>query len=206
MLKKVRRLARRIYRFRQYGMPWMKRNEVGLEAMDERHSIAGVLTAIRAAGWQPGTVIDIGVGTGTAGLYGVWPDASICLVDPVDENRPYMEQIKSRYADVTVVPVAASNKSETRTIGVTPHDGLSDASGAPSRDGWVARTVRTMTVDQIVDEFGLRPPYVLKIDTDYHEKEILQGAERTLRQTEICIIETNKFADYIEVGGEDYPR
>ena len=52
----------------------------GLQEMAERHSIRGVLRAVRATGWRPGSIIDVGVGTGTEGLYDVWPDATICLV------------------------------------------------------------------------------------------------------------------------------
>lgn len=198
ILRRIRRIARRIYRFRQYGLPWTPRNEAGLADIEDRHSIAGVLKSIRVTGWKPGTVIDVGVGTGTAGLYGAFPDAKICLIDPVDENRPYMEQIRERYGDVVIMPVAASNVSEEREIAVTPHDGLSDARGGVARQGWVARRVRTMTIDDIVRECKLPAPYLLKVDTDFHEKEILEGARETLASTEVCILETNKFADYIE--------
>jgi hypothetical protein len=77
--------------------------------MVDRISIGGVLQTIRDLGWSPGAIIDIGVSMGTDGLYDVWPDAPLCLIDPVPENRPYMEKIASSYPNVQIFNVGASN-------------------------------------------------------------------------------------------------
>src|SRR5262245_42519286 len=167
--------------------------------LNERHSIAGVLTRIKALGWEPATVIDVGVAMGTEGFYGVWPSATICLVDPVEENRVYMEQIQAKYPHVIVACVAASNHTGVASASINVDMGY--AALAPPKDTthWlvkrmrsrfkslkrrilrqprkvshnIARKVAVTTLDDLVDEHDLRRPMIVKIDTDSHEREIL---------------------------------
>jgi FkbM family methyltransferase len=164
--------------------------------MNRRHSIEGVLKSVKAVGFVPGTVIDIGVYMGTEGLYNVWPNSTICLVEPMPGNKIYLEQIAKKYPSVIPLNVAASNEAgekeiRIKSIGAGVIDDVQVDTNADSRG-----KVKTITLDQIIDEYSLTPPYVLKIDTDGHEREILEGAKNCLKQTEICILEADKFADY----------
>lgn len=51
------------------------------------------------------------------------------------------------------------------------------------------RLARLARLDSLVREAVLSGPYLLKIDTDEHELEALAGAQETLRQSAIVIIE-----------------
>ena len=54
------------------------------------------LDTLKARGFSPRTVFDIGVATGTDELYDAFPDATYYLVDPTRESRLHMERIASR--------------------------------------------------------------------------------------------------------------
>ena len=157
---------------------------------NERHSIHGVLESIKAVGFSPKTIIDIGIYMGTEGLYNVWPEARICLIEPLEENMIYLKQIEKKYPSVLSLNVAASNKDGEIEIWVSPIGAGIITNKAKERK----RKVPTMAIDNIVKDYQLKPPYILKIDTDGHEREILSGARNCLNQAELCIIEIHKFA------------
>ncbi len=156
----------------------------------KRFSIGGVLTLLRDLGWTPGSIIDIGVSVGTPGLYGVWPGVPICLVEPSERSRVYMEQIAAKYPNVTMFNVGASNFSG-ELVGRQAEGGVNVLFGRGSQ--FPAKTFPVMRCDDIVAGADLQPPFLYKLDTDSHEREILEGSPATLARTELCIIEGNVF-------------
>ena len=154
-----------------------------------RQSIAGALGAVKSLGWTPSAIIDIGVAMGTEGLYDVWPAVPLVLVDPADENRPYMDRIAATYERVTVFQVGASDTCGELQGRVRPELGHVVVGIGFQKQGWESRTFPVLTCDEIVRQAGISGPFVLKIDTDSHERAVLAGAGETLRQTEVVIIE-----------------
>ncbi len=158
---------------------------------NERISIDGVLGQIRELGWTPGAIIDIGVATGTKGLYSVWPNVDICLVEPSPKSLVYMQQIAERYPKVHIYNVGASDHTgEAQAI---TYAGLLNVQFRKPKPGWDVSSFKVMTCDDIVADAGLKGPFVYKLDTDTHEQEVLAGSSRTIEQSEICIVEVNVF-------------
>lgn len=63
------------------------------------------ISHLKAKGFNPGTVIDIGVATGTPWLY-QFPEAKLVLVEPNPEFATDLERIKSAY-QADILPYAA---------------------------------------------------------------------------------------------------
>ncbi len=156
-----------------------------------RSSIEGVLVTLRNIGWRPGAILDIGVASGTPGLYSVWPDAPICLVEPSRKGLAYMQQIAAKYPNVQVFNVAASNR--TGQIAGAEHEQLVNVTFGKAGANMQDAVFPAMTVDDIVAAAALEPPFLYKLDTDSHETEILQGSSATLERTDLCILEACVF-------------
>ena len=157
----------------------------------DRMSIKGVLRTIRDAGWAPGSIIDLGFATGTKGLLSTWPDAHICLVEPSPSSLVYMQQVAEKFPHVHIYNVGASNRTG-ETIGAR-HESLVYAMVGQRKPGWIDETFKVMTCDDIVRDAALPPPFIYKLDTDTHEREVLEGSSETLAQSELCIVEVNVF-------------
>jgi hypothetical protein len=57
----------------------------------------------------------------------------------------------------------------------------------------VLRTVCAITVDSLVKETGAKGPFLLKVDVQGAELDVLRGAERMLADTEYILLEVSLF-------------
>jgi FkbM family methyltransferase len=165
----------------------------------ERNSFVGVLHALRDIGWAPASIIDLGVGAGTPGLYTTWPGTPICLVEPAPGSAELVDQIVARFENVKAYKVGASNRSGVMTV-------REDRTGyfvsfGPHKTKWREIEVPVMTCDEIVADAGLQGPFLYKLDTDAHELEIIEGSSETLKAADVCIIEVNFLYPVIGLPG-----
>jgi FkbM family methyltransferase len=160
--------------------------------MGRRDSIGEVMSFLRSTGFRPGTIIDVGVNTGTPGLYEFFPDCHFLMIDPLVESVPFMEHIAGSYANARFECCAAAAVEGEFTLSIDPTFGgsrLVEVVGAHSKGG-SERRVPSRRVDALVRRFAMPGPYVLKVDTEGAELEVLKGATEILPQTELLILES----------------
>jgi FkbM family methyltransferase len=152
-------------------------------------SLGAAMARIAAHGIPVATVIDIGASDGrwsrTAERH--WPHARFHLVEASDHWRPALDALvarKPRYSR-TIAAAGPAIGQVAFKIGDDPFGGAIDFSGPP--------TVPMVTVDSEVERLGLKPPYLLKLDTHGPEREILSGAKETLKNTSLLINEFYNF-------------
>jgi FkbM family methyltransferase len=151
------------------------------------------LLRVRELGLRPRTVIDVGVATGTNGLYDVFTDARYVLIEPLEESRPFMRQIVEQHPGSIAIHAAAGRTPGEAEFVV--HPGLSGSSFLLSRKFGEVRTVPIVTIDGVVKEHGLEGPFILKLDVQGFELEVLEGATETLGQSDLVITEASLWAD-----------
>ncbi len=157
-------------------------------------SKADCLKSLKRAGLHPASVIDVGVHTGTPDLMAAFPKAHHLLVEPEVADA---EAIEAAYRDIphTLVAAAASDRDGTAELTAEHRGGRSEVTHSRLEavegrtDTGAASHVRLARLDRLVEDAGLSGPYLLKIDTDGHELEVLAGAQQTLRDSAIVIIE-----------------
>lgn len=155
---------------------------------------------LKAKGFQPGTVIDIGVAKGTPWLY-QFPDAKLVLVEP---NPQFQQDLQSIAAEnrADILPYAAGVEAGVLTLNVDLHAPSSSSfydASAELLSYWQKRGRRRSTETRSVDVRPLdaliaehyRPPFLIKIDTEGFELEVLKGAVQTLAKAECLIVETS---------------
>jgi FkbM family methyltransferase len=168
--------------------------EVRRRGAGPRRTLPEVLEHVRGQGFAPATVVDVGVATGTPELYAAFPGARLLLVEPLAEYAPALDALRAeRGAEVAQVAAGA----EPGTLELTVHRVLSCSSVVGERSGDEAdvtrREVPVARVDALVAERGLRGPYVLKVDVEGFELDVLAGAEAILPQTELVLLEVSLF-------------
>ena len=162
----------------------------------------GSLRRLAAAGVEPRSVLDVGAALGdwSRTCAAVFPMARYVLVEPLAEFRPSLDAAAAEVGSAVVVEAAVAGVSGDRTINV--HPDLVGSSLLREREGehvdGTPRSVAAITVDELVAAHALKPPFLLKVDVQGAEGEVLAGAGSTLESTEAVICETSFFGFYFE--------
>ena len=155
------------------------------------------LAHARGAGLAPRTVFDVGVGRGTPWLYAAFPDAKHVLFEPLATFGADLDRLAAELS-ADVHRVALSNRSGTATfrrhVDFPTSSSLYDID--PQFDAYSRRvqgqhrfeeqTVPLATLDELN---RYEPPFVLKLDVEGAERDVIEGAGNTLRSTELLIAE-----------------
>jgi len=163
-----------------------------------RNSVADILRQVGSLGFSPATVIDVGAAFGSfaAECYGVFPRAQYVLVEPLGEYEPHLDVfLKAHASQAELIRAAAAARPGEMTIHVHPdlvgsslylEEEVANVNGVP-------RTVRTVTLDSLVEDLKLKPPFLLKIDVQGAELDVLSGFEKHLQETEFVLLEVSLF-------------
>jgi len=141
------------------------------------------------------TIIDVGVKKSTPELITVFPDKHHLLFEPIQE---YMKAIHANYKHIkyTLVEAAVSDKDGDVTMKVESVGGTQEITHSHIVSGpdqsTNKRVVRAVTLDGYLSRHWQVPPYLLKLDVDGFELQIMQGAVETLKNTSVVIVEAPK--------------
>ena len=166
-----------------------------------RNTMTGSLLLAKKLGFEPKTVIDVGAALGTFNLYETFPNARHLLIEPIAENEPYLAKICHKLKSAEYIIAAATKASGMFTLSVSPglvHSSASEGTNADSSNPYL-RNIRAITLDEICRERNLTGPYLIKIDVDGKELDVLAGATGILQQTEYVIIEVTLFGQMYDV-------
>ncbi len=156
----------------------------------------GSLQQLSHLGCAPATVIDVGAADGTPPLYEVFPSARHILVEPLEEFAPTLRSWAARLGRADVVIAAAGAEPGIATLNVHP-DLVGSSMMRESEDSdvnGVERQVELVTLDSLVDRFDAPGPYVVKVDTQGSELEVLKGGlRRVLPATDAVLLEVSLF-------------
>lgn len=152
------------------------------------------LLLLQGKGLAASTVIDAGAAEGSffllRGEAGIYPDAHHFFIDAMEENVPVYEMVARRYPTSHEICALANIDGETE-LRIDPGVYNTHVGGLqPDLPGYSCRRVLVRTLDRLCRERpGLRPPYLLKIDVQGGELDVLRGASEVLESTSIIVLE-----------------
>jgi FkbM family methyltransferase len=150
---------------------------------------------IQRLGFQPATLIDVGVAGGTPELYAAFPNAYLLLIEPLQEFSTEIASILATRAGVHF-PVACGGEPGEREIRIEPRNALRSSFYTrhpleKSGDAPILRRAPVDTLDRLIASVSCPRPFGLKIDAEGAELDILRGAASTLADTEFVIAEVS---------------
>lgn len=157
-------------------------NRTGGSGGGPRRTLPEVLEHLKAQGIAPRTIVDVGVARGTPELYAAFPGVPLLLVEPLAEHEDDLRRIVaarpgSRYA-------LAAGGPEPGELEITVHRVTACSSilgdRDPEGDPGTRRTVPVERVDDLVAEHALAAPFLVKVDVEGAELQVLRGAQQTL--------------------------
>src|SRR5262249_33855146 len=159
------------------------------------------LAMLFAKGVRYSTVIDVGCADGSFFLlhsyFGIFAGATPVNIEANPIYEESLRTIKDRAGGHFIVGAASDADGEAEMIlGAHPY-----WSSLRVRDDpyWKqihnlhqgTCKVRTFTIDGMAEQLGLQPPFLLKLDVQGAEQQVLRGARRVLGDTDVVICETD---------------
>ena len=154
------------------------------------------LAALRRHGIVPSTVIDAGAALGdwTRACRGVFPNARYLLAEPVAEFADALRGASDLHG-VEVVQAALAAEPGARVLHV--HRDLVGSSLLHEREGpevdGEPRQVRVTTLDGLVADAAAAAPFLVKLDVQGAELDVLRGGTTTLAQAVAVLLEVSFF-------------
>ncbi len=159
--------------------------------------------ALKAYGFRPDVVFDIGVDFGTPELYTAFSDSKFILVDPVAESEAKVAAwaskidydfhccaVGAKAGDITLnVPSTEAKVRHSRASIHEFEDGYNNIFASVEK-----RKVPMVRLDSLSK--GLDGTFGIKIDAEGAELDVIKGATKTLKQTEFVIAEASVKARY----------
>jgi len=166
---------------------------VALTALSHEHALGRILSRtidIR-------TTIDVGASDGHWAAMAqkrFWPEASFLLIEAYDVWQERLEKRKRSCPRLDYVIAAAGDQVGRIYLCKRPDHPTGGHAYHRKIDDRYEEVPQT-TIDFEVADKKLQGPFMVKLDCHGREREILLGAEHTLRQTNLLLIETYNFAD-----------
>jgi FkbM family methyltransferase len=157
------------------------------------------LQLLQEKGFTASTVIDIGAAEGA--FFGMrsnlklFPTARHFFVDAMEENEPTYRKLAARFKTGYEITALSCMEGEV-VMRIDPNfynthvDHLQPASGYA-----VSRRVPVTTLDGMVQRQALQAPFVLKLDVQGGELDVLRGGLRTLEEAVIVTTEIQIFPE-----------
>lgn len=165
-----------------------------------RQNLSGVIGQIAQLDLQISTVLDVGAAHGdwSRECSSILPAAHYVLFEPLEEYAPDLALAVTQIPRAECHRVGLGSENGQREINV--HPDLVGSSFFLEREdsdvNGVPRAVQVRTLDSVCAAHDYEPPYLIKIDVQGAELDVLKGAATVLRDAELIILETSFFDFY----------
>jgi FkbM family methyltransferase len=146
-------------------------------------------------GFKVETIIDVGAAKGSWAelAAAAFPHAKVFMIEALREREGTLKSLCQARRGFSYHIGAAGSKPGAVSFLVTDDLDGSGVSPEVNQEDPRVRTVETDSLDNLADRHGLKPPFLLKLDTHGFEVPIIEGAERLLESTQVVIIECYSF-------------
>jgi FkbM family methyltransferase len=154
------------------------------------------LKRLKDKGFNPDFVIDVGASTGVWSdtIDRVYPQARFILLDPLlsryaQEYQEARKHMIDRHANFEVVEALVSNQTGRQMMSISAD--LYNSSIYQIKSSKLTETVEVevITLDWLAQERSITGRGLLKLDVQFAEHLVIEGASQFLPQVDVCIIE-----------------
>ena len=149
-------------------------------------------------GKAPEVIIDAGANIGLASVYfaNQYPDARIIAIEPEKSNFDLLKENTAPYPNITAIQAALWNRNEEINL-VDPGLGkwgfmTGEKTLAGTSPDKVCHTVKALTVDRIIKDYGLQRVNILKVDIEGAEKEVFSDTSAWIDSVDAIIVELHE--------------
>jgi FkbM family methyltransferase len=154
-------------------------------------SMESSLRNLRANGFTPKTVLDIGAyhGEWTTLCKSIWPDCSVLMLEAAPERLPKLQRLGS-------AKQALLGASPRASVAFYEQESASSVLSESAKTNQRAIALSMQTLDEVTGGTPFAEPDFIKVDVQGYELEVLKGGPETLRSAELVVLEANLLEIY----------
>jgi FkbM family methyltransferase len=146
---------------------------------------------VKKLGFNPATVIDVGVAKGTPPLYEAFPNAYFILAEPVKDFVPHLEKIVKKYRGEYHLCALMSESGTASILKTKELHGSSMMHRVADEADDRLQDTDVKTLDEIIGLKDREGPILLKTDCQGGDFEVVRGGIETLKKCELIILEVS---------------
>ena len=162
-------------------------------------TMTGSLENMRRNGFLPGSVIDVGAHTGAwaRSIHALYPDVPIAMIEASPDKDGPLAQVARELdgrAQYRIALLGSTSGASVPFHVVETKAGSGTGSSVfREKTGFEKSTLLlpTVTLDEVVRSMSLPAPYLLKLDVQGAELEVVRGASQVLASTEAILTEVS---------------
>lgn len=146
----------------------------------------------------PKVIIDAGANIGLASIYFAnrYPEAKIIAIEPERTNFELLKENVAPYSQIIPLQAALWNKNEEIDL-IDPGQGnwafmTTNGSSSDAPPNNARHKVKALTIDQILQDYGLAKVDILKIDIEGAEKEVFNDSSSWIDKVDSLIVELHE--------------
>ena len=147
------------------------------------------LANLRNIGFNPTTVFDVGAQFGTPPLVDVFPNAHHVMFEPVAECEHALKSLCAKLKSAEYHMAAVTSQSGPINLWISKNRLYSTIADTPHEEGEIYRTVSGISLNDIQSRSNFKGPYLVKIDVDGAEIEVLKGATSLITEESVFVVE-----------------
>ena len=150
------------------------------------------LQNLKSKGFNPMSVLDIGAyeGLWTIDFLEVFPNARLLMLEAQAKKTNALLKIVEENKNVRF-QVSLLSSIDGEEVLFYENETASHIINRTSNIELQATSMKTKTVDSILKEINFPLPEFLKLDVQGYELEVLKGAQNTLTNAEVCLLEVS---------------
>lgn len=174
-----------------------------LRPLPERSSPSASLACMARLGLRPSTLLDVGAAKGefTRLACRLWPGLRPVMIEPLAEFDDRLAAVAADFPSALRIAAAAGAAEGEVTFNV--HDDLFGSSLLHEEEGAAVdgapRKVRLTTLDGVAAAHGLDGPFLVKVDVQGAELEVMRGATGLLPRCQAVLMEVS-FLRFLQNG------
>jgi FkbM family methyltransferase len=151
-------------------------------------------------GFSPKMCIDVGAANGTQSIYDAFPDAYHIAFEPLPDFHEDLSRALASYRH-EIHHVALMDSQGSRTLARHPDRYGSSLMHRSKEGASNLVNVPVTTLDEIMKDHNMRGDVLLKIDCQGADLFVLKGGRRTLKNSNVVIVE----ASFFKFRGKEHP-
>ena len=150
------------------------------------------ISNLRKLGFKPGLIIDGGayIGDWTKNVRMIFPDSTFIMIEAQTSKQDILQNLTRQYDNVNL-EIALMGDGEKDEVEFFEMETGSSIYNENTHHNRKKVSLKMRTLDSIVEKYPIQGDCFLKLDVQGAEIDILKGAVRLLKRTEVIMLEVS---------------